>query len=383
MNRSPFCMGTSLKGTAFILGIALFGVSTIRAATPTYSIEVTEVNSVPVPNGPVNRVTVSPGDTLTAELFIKDWSPGGEKLRAFQITIDADSFAKGTSGRVAPIGFEEAEQNDANAFVDVLDPDFVHHGLKTVALTDTASRRYRWVSVLLEPDKAPLSKQDGKKYLCGTLRLQASPDASGTFEIALMEEEVFSAIQDALGQIVSPMAYERLTVEVSTKGAWRRIVASQPPDGAIDARIPGNKSGPWTKFELTFSGDAAGMTAEDFEINDGRPSSPKVKNLSGNGSTVSLELDRGIQANAWTSISHKSGGGRIWVASLPGDVNADGIVDASDVMLLTDAMNGTKTLPGYRTDLDGDGKLDSKDLLRLIEIVAESAKSRPRPLKRS
>ena len=66
---------------------------------PVFSIEAVEVNSVPITGGPVPKITVAPGDVITAQIFIRNWSPQGQKMRAYQAKIDPAGYTSGTSGK--------------------------------------------------------------------------------------------------------------------------------------------------------------------------------------------------------------------------------------------------------------------------------------------
>jgi len=361
----------------------LWGLMTTIAAgqTPTYSIEAVAVNNIPIPGGPTNHVSISHGDVITAKIFIRDWSPGGEKLRAYQIKIDDASYATGEQGVVQPVDFQMNPDRDPNAFIDESDPQWVHHGHPTIPLTDSASLGYRWLSVLLDPYGGPVSAQDGKKFSCGTVKLTPTPNAKGTFTIALVEDAYVSGLISTDNEQVVPIEYERLLIDLETTARWRRMLSSDPPDGAVDARYAsksGATGGSWTTVRLEFNADCSSVTADDLAVQDGTPTPPRIKKVSTDGSTLTVLFDRPIRPGAWTTITHKNSASSTRIGRFPGDVDSDGKADTRDVIALLDAVNGGRKLPDYRSDIDGNGTLGPGDILRLLDVITE-ARTRARP----
>jgi hypothetical protein len=349
--------------------------------TPIYSIEAVAVNDIPIPGGPTNHVAMSHGDVLTAKIFIRDWSPGGEKLRAYQITIDDASYATGEQGVVQPVDFQMNPEKDPNAFIDESDPQWVHHGHPTIPLTDSASLGYRWISVLLNPFGGPVSAQDGKKFSCGTVKLSPSPNAKGTFTIALVENGYITGLLSSDNEQILPIEYERLTVDVEPTPRWRRMLSSDPPDGAVDARNAlksGTTGGPWTTVRLVFNAESGSVTADDLAVQDGSPTPPRIQKVSTDGSTLTVLFDRPIRPEAWTTITHKNSSTSTRIGRFPGDVDGDGKADTRDMLTLLDAVNGGHKLPDYRSDIDGNGTLGPGDVLRLLDVITE-ARARAKP----
>ena len=56
---------------------------------------------------------------------------------------------------------------------------------------------------------------------------------------------------------------------------------------------------------------------------------------------------------------------------LPGDLNADGQVNASDLQLEVNVILGTQTDPAIvsRSDINGDGQRNASDLQKLVNII--------------
>ncbi len=342
---------------------------------PVFSLEAYEVNSLPIPNGPATKITVGPGDVITAKIMIRNWSPNGQRLRAYQAKLDPAGFSSGTAGKVLPAGFSPGTNNDANAFIDVKDPMYVHKDLASIPLVDSASEGYRWLNVLLDGEFAPISAQDGKKYYCGTVKLQPSPDAEGTFKIGLSEEQMASGLLDPGNEPIVPLGFEPLHVEVKSGVKWLKIESSDPPNGAVDGRIQlstaGKQDPAWNTVILQFNADVGDVAAADFEVNDGTPSPPKITGVETSGSQVLITLDQGIGSGVWTTIKHKGSDSFIRIGRLSGDVSNDGRTNADDLMVLIRGLNRDSNLPLYRADLDADGKVSARDALKMIDLLTQ------------
>jgi hypothetical protein len=367
-------MGKLVNGV--MVGLVWRLMTTIAVGqTPTYSIEAVAVNGIPIPGGPTNHVPISQGDVVTAKIFVRDWSPGGEKLRAYQIKIDDASYASGEQGVVQPVDFQMHPEKDPNAFIDESDPQWVHHGHPTIPLTDTASLGYRWISVLLDPNGGPVCAQDGKKFSCGTVKFTPSLNAKGTFTIALVEDPYTTGLISTDNEQVNPIEYERLSVELQPTARWRKMLSSDPPDGAVDARNAaksGATNGPWTTVRLVFNADSGSVTADDLVVQDGSPTPPRIQKISTEGPTLTVQFDRPIQPGAWTTITHKSSSTTTRIGRFPGDVDGDGKADTRDMLTLLDAVNGGHKFPDYRCDIDGNGTLGPGDVLRLLDVITEA-----------
>ena len=355
----------------------LWGLLTSMAVgqTPTYSIEAVAVNGIPIPGGPAKQVSISHGDVVTAKFFIRDWSPGGEKLHAYQIKIDDASYATGEQGVVQPVDLQMNPEKDPNAFIDEVDPQWVHRGYPTIPLVDSASLGYRWLSVLLDPYGGPVTAQDGKKFSCGTVKLTPSANAKGTFTIALVEDPYTTGLITTDNEQIMPIEYERLSVVLEPTARWRRMLSSDPPDGAVDARNATKSSksgGPWITVRLVFNADSGSVTAEDLIVQDGSPTPPQIKKISTDGPTLTVQFDRPIQPEAWTTITHKNSSSSTRIGRFPGDVDGDGKADTRDMLTLLDAVNGGRTLPDYRFDIDDNGTLGPGDVLGLLDVITDA-----------
>ena len=346
------------------------------AQTPIFSLEVVAINSFPLKE-PLTQVTALPGDVMTMEVLLRDWSPGGEALRACQATMDPLGYSSGDAGKIEPLDFDttsaQGKENEANCFLDAADPRFVHADLTTIPLADSVSRAYRWASVLLDYGKSPVCAQDGKRFYFGTLRVRVSDDARGSFTLGLDEEGTSSALRDSNNEPITPVDFEWVTIEVPEDSRIPRIQSSNPPCNAIDARQlsprPQDIATGANTVELTFAGDTEGLTGSDLSIDDGMPSSPRIKSVISSGPTVTLVFDRYFKAGSWVTIIHKASETGTRIGCLPGDANNDGVANADDVLALIAGPEDGESLPLYRSDINRDGVFSLADAVRILDLL--------------
>ena len=357
--------------------VASLLASAAMAQNPVYSLELAEINSVPISGGGVSEMLVKPYDILVAKVYLRDWSPGGEELRAYQAELNHSGFTTGTSGSVRPIGYQsttlQGYQNLKNVFIDLIDPAYVHGGEQAIAFADTdqESPGYRWISVLFK-NGGPVSRQDGTKYYCGTLKLVVSEDAEGTFTIGLWPGLESTTLRTPEGNWIEPLDLEPLTLTVVSgeRPAW--ISTSIPTHGSVDARsLSPDGDGGWKVVELTFSAEPGPMGNGDFTIEDGSGAPPQITGVESSGKAVKVEFDRPISSMTWTTITHNASGTKMRIGRFPGDVNNDGIADSHDLSALIEGLNGIVDLPAYRVDVDGSGVAAAPDVLRLIDVLSE------------
>ncbi len=184
---------------------------------PTYSLKVTEINGCAVPGDPEGSVIAFPGDLLTVEHYVRDWSPNGERLTGTQTQLDETSFSSAPKGFVEPASYEENMkanlENKDNAFLDIRHPKYIHLDEAVVPITDYHSPGYRWLSIKVNRP-GPLSKQDGKEYYCGTVVFEVSSNARGVFRIDFDHDPQRTLMIEDIGAPISPIEFEPLTIDV-------------------------------------------------------------------------------------------------------------------------------------------------------------------------
>lgn len=187
------------------------------AGAPTMSIKAIAVNGKSLGKRPRAQINASPGDIITAEIYLRDWSPDGEVLYGYQAALLPLSFSSGTKGYIEPVDYEVTQENGkenlANAFIDDHHPRYVHLGLKTLTLPDTRSEGYRWMSIVLQ-GVGPKCAQDGKRFYGATIKFEVSENAEGTFSLELNCHPDFSGLRKADASPIAGMKCEPLKIKI-------------------------------------------------------------------------------------------------------------------------------------------------------------------------
>jgi len=231
---------------------------------------------------------------------------------------------------------------------------------------------------------------DTYQYLDGTS--MATPHASGV--AALIKSYVPSMPNTAILQLIKDTAVDidapgwdertgrgRLNAYQALLAApdYPRIVQSDPPSGAIDARRPHNPHDAqfrygWNTVDITFPAAVGVITAADFVVTQTGGQSPTPPSIS----SVSfidpqhrrIVLNRPIDPKAWTSIVHKTSQSRVLLGYLSGDVNGNACANAEDILALIDALNGVgDPLEIWSGDVDRSGVSNPADILEVIDLL--------------
>ncbi|MCH7872086.1 MAG: hypothetical protein IID33_10345 [Planctomycetes bacterium] len=236
----------------------LFAAGSAFAQTPTLSLQAVQINDVAI--APSNSITVKPGDTILAEIFLSDWSPDGERLLAYQTVLSRDAIVSGTSGSVLPLGWDVPPTTYADSFFCTIDDDCPaefplcetgggfcvgpnHDPAQGVFIGSPSGAlptRADWVfinpntgasfaSLTVVDFRGPLLRYgatliffgDAQTYApppkyCGTLRLEVSSDASGTFGFELDPSD--SELIDPTIRPIEPLTLLGLTIEIDPCG---------------------------------------------------------------------------------------------------------------------------------------------------------------------
>ncbi|MHC5111910.1 MAG: dockerin type I domain-containing protein [Planctomycetota bacterium] len=155
------------------------------------------------------------------------------------------------------------------------------------------------------------------------------------------------------------------------------LTASSPANGTIDARQPNDlfdadEAMGFDSFDIGFNAEPfTTVTAADFLVSEwgadtAPPAVASVTEING-GTGVRIELEEPIDPVAWTSFTHAGSGTSLCVAALPGDVNGDRVSDGTDVLALTECMNGT--CEPHQADIDRNGVVDPEDILTVIDLL--------------
>ena len=225
------------------------------------------------------------------------------------------------------------------------------------------------VSVTTRPLRIPATGEQGRFPVA--LGAVAGPDAPGTYRLRLVSAQAAVLVGGRLGHAEVAIAND-LIIEIAADAL--AVLGSAPPTDAIDARQPGSPDGTridgWDRVTLHFSRDAAGLTPADFAIEHTAPGrAPQVERVSVDGPRMTLELDAVVAVGAWTRITHVASGTGVRLGHLPGDVNASRRVTADDILALLDDLDTALNLPAHQTDMDRNGRVDSNDVMRLLDLI--------------
>ena len=191
--------------------------TSIGTGVPTMSLEAVAINGKSLGDDPKPQINASPGDIITAEVCIRDWSPNDEPLSGYQAALLPASFSSGKGGLIEPVQYAALQKagspNPANSFIDDDHPRFVHSGLKTLSLADAASKGYRWVGLVLR-GIPPKCAQTGKRFYAATVKFEVSADAQGTFSLELDSDPDYSGLRSAGTTPTQGVKFEPLTIKI-------------------------------------------------------------------------------------------------------------------------------------------------------------------------
>lgn len=162
-------------------------------------------------------------------------------------------------------------------------------------------------------------------------------------------------------------------------GIGPSIVASNPPNDAVDARQPTHINNAqivygWDSIELGFDGSVTNVVAQDFYLSeqydfwiaDG-PAVASVDVL--DESHLRVQFAEPITPGVWTNVMFVPGNSSVRLGYLPGSVNIDQVTNPFDILVLIDALNGVTERPVWSTDIDRSGVANPADVLRLIDLL--------------
>ena len=225
------------------------------------------------------------------------------------------------------------------------------------------------VPVTMRPLRIPTTARQSRFPI--SLGAVAGPDAPGTYRLRLVAAQATVLTGGKVGPATVAIEND-LIIEIAENAL--AVMGSDPPADAIDARQPGSPDGTridgWDRVTLLFSRDGSGLTPADFAIEQSAPGRvPQVERIIVNGSRVVVELDAVVTVGSWTRITHIASGTGVRLGHLPGDVNGSRRVTAADILALLDDMDSALDLPIRRTDMDRNGRVDTDDVLRLLDLI--------------
>ncbi len=385
------------------------------------------------------------------------------QVTAYFWTIDSTDFTSGDSGRLmlaripcnqfdcefnrecncthfSPVPVPQSEipcrpngfcYDKTSVFIERERPDYLFFGRQSVDNVTIRRPEYLLAAMLWRPEFGVADPGSGERRYVGTLWLEVSADAVGTFVLNIVDDPARTAVfqnlydpelipmhhptmapvrinlsdpcpgvdcddadpctTDALdldscdcsnppvdcppGQVCDPM-----TGGCETAAACTTIVSSDPPNCEIDARQPHALFDAATVFgftslELTFDPacDATALTPASFAISTtpGPVSPPAIQSVTAAGNVATLHFSGPIPVKNWTCITHVDSGDSTCFGYLPGDVNRSRAATAADITALLDSLNNVpgRLRPLFATDINRSGAATAADIIRLIDLL--------------
>ena len=299
---------------------------------------------------------IEPGGSITFEVFLRADPP--QAVRGYQLTLLC--AANACSEEVGALDYMPPPVIDTTRFDYIFPPDIIFIPVIDSGICPSGDPRIA-ATTLFASDAVTVG--DKPVYL-GEATYVASADANGVFIVRVLSESP---------DVVTAPA----TVGVGMPPELR-LVTSDPPDGAIDARQPNNIDGSnptgWSTVQLTFNEDVAGLTPEDFTVTLDPPGPPPfLAFVFVDGNTATLQFgdfaEDPFPPGHWTNITHNETSCSVRLGYLPGDVDGDGTSGPSDILALIDHLHGVVELPDHATDINRSGLPTAADILRVIDLL--------------
>lgn len=154
------------------------------------------------------------------------------------------------------------------------------------------------------------------------------------------------------------------------------LVGSDPPDEAIDARVPVDETMEPVGFDrVDWEFDVelnCTLPAGFAHVQGGDEFRPAVAGaeVHEGGLHATVILDGPIPPGVWTTLVHKESLESMRLGFLPGDVDASRVSSPLDILALVDALNGAAgPLPDWSADIDWSGVIDAADALTLVQLL--------------
>lgn len=165
------------------------------------------------------------GAQVTLDLLTSRWDP--DLLGSYQVTVDSTGYTSGTAGSLTPLTTPDAS---AGAFIDTGRGDFVFSGAPSLSISvDTTTLDYVWNGSVAAADAAG---EPGDKRYAGSLILNVSPDAEGTFRVGFVVDPATQLSDDASSPI-SPLTQTSALITITPGNTMCTSVDEIACDSAI------------------------------------------------------------------------------------------------------------------------------------------------------
>ncbi len=389
-----------------------------QTQTPTFSLSAVRLNEVMIE--PTHELAASTGDIIECEVLLSEWSPNGERLRAWQWALDSFSLSNGPRQPLQVLGGPRPciEQRDcadlgaecvagfcywgdqrpcvaqldcadrdtecvkgfcwfsvpfaAGVLLRLADPRYVFRELPQITATDTIGARVG--ALLVNPSDyfAYEHGTDTPRY-AGTLKLIVPEGACGDFVVTLDYYSTYLMV--ASDQYILPWI-EALQLRLP-ECPWR-IVGTTPANCSVEWRQPSEPDGSAVvgvgSMIVHFDMDPGPMTVSDFIAYQAPQAFPGIGVIEAiadplDPQAVQVTLSRNITIGRWTCLTTVNGLNSACIGYLPGDLDQDKLVALADMDRLIPCLRAPATCTPRDCDIDRNGLCTFKDALRLGDLM--------------
>jgi hypothetical protein len=360
---------------------------------------------------PTNEIQASPGDVIVCEIYGSDWSPEGQKLRAWMFTVDGTAFGT-AQAPVLPAFWDDPTDIDCQSDADCPpgsvcwvspspDPEPLKvcagsdhtpecgalidmaHGDYVFAISDwllpqfssvrLSTLSFRYSSVVLDICCPQPVYTPPPKYFA-TFTLELLPTACGTFTVTLVDDPDYTLFTDVDNRFIPITTIEGLRIDAGPCAP----VSIDPPDCAIDARQPsepdGSNTTAWDSMTMRFAEgapfDPCQLTTADFAVRQVPGHALLwITDVTCTNDSVQVFVSHPITTQRWACIEYLPTGDEYCIAHLPGDANGDGVSAPADILRLIDCLNGVAFCEPWQCDIDRSGLCEPPDITRLVDLL--------------
>ncbi len=153
------------------------------------------------------------------------------------------------------------------------------------------------------------------------------------------------------------------------------LIASMPPDGAVDARQPTEPDGTghygWNRIEFVFYAEMPTLATSDFEVLVSGGETPVIDGVEIDGRFVTVTLDRSITPGECTTVGLVDSDARVSLRYEPGKAASWSGSTTANLLGMIDHLNDQYFPPMeiWQCDINRSGACEPSDLLRLIDVL--------------
>lgn len=384
------------KVLAANVALGIFAAA-VQALPIEFTMQVVEVNGSSIT--PTTNLNVSPGDRLTIDLFLENWSP--EVLRTYQFGIDTLSFENGVG---QPLELARIDCNDngdclsnvcmadgadmicscqSSIFVDTGRPSWimapVSQALSTAACNTAATIANDVVFVGgLGVTQGVTDPMFGPRY-AGTMIIDVPTGGCDEYVIAIKNNPNFTFARNSNSVPITNVDLSA-TITLTAGACPIQFLDSEPQFCAIDPKQPHpvDSTSPAqgiSQVDVEFNIAQPGLSASDFALLSFDPVPvPSVDDVAtfdgGKTYTVTFSGPISPQANTCIVYINSAPPAQGCFSYMPGDVDQNRVSNEADMTRLLDALSdGGTPLPMMLADINRSGAQGPQDILRLMDMM--------------